>query len=100
MDEIYAVLAFVLFGVGALIYLRVPRKPPPAPPGLVKCPKCTSGNTLKDIGCPNCGNKELKINKSDPAKKYVECPKCGIPPQKLPCQKCGTDLRVLLLPVS
>ncbi len=94
MDILLPALILVVIGIVGLIVLSVTPPPPPKVPAPVKCPTCTEGRTLKDILCPNCGNKTLKPSK--PAGSF-ECEKCRIIAQKLACPKCNTDLIKLLL---
>jgi hypothetical protein len=92
------VITLILVGVCAVGLSILPVKADGSdPPGTVKCPTCATKSTLKDIACPNCGNKKLKINRDDPAKPVVQCPECKIDAAKLPCPKCGTDLIKLLI---
>jgi Zn finger protein HypA/HybF involved in hydrogenase expression len=96
MEIILFALIFVGVCAAGLASLNVKPKESD-PPGKVKCPKCTTESALKDIACPNCGNKKLKINRDDPVKPVVQCPECKIDAAKLPCPKCGTDLIKLLI---
>ncbi len=95
MDVLIAAFIFLIVSLFGLIALRVKPKKPESP-GSVKCPRCSTESSLKDTACPNCRSKELKIVKTDPAKKLVECPKCKMEVTKLICPKCDTDLIKLL----
>ncbi len=89
MDILIPALVLVVLSIVGLTFLKVPPKKKPDDPAPVKCPKCSEGRTLKDILCPNCGNKTLKP--SNPAGSFA-CDKCNTPQPKLPCPKCGCDL--------
>ncbi len=96
MDVLISAFIFLIVGVFGLIALRVKPKKPESE-GSVKCPRCSTESKLKDVACSNCRSKELKIIKTDPAKKLIECPKCKMEVTKLICPKCDTDLIKLLL---
>ncbi len=97
MDILIPALILVVLSIVGLTALKVPPKKPEPVPAPVKCPKCATGSHLKDIACPNCGNKKLKISRANPASPVAECPECKINAGKLACPKCSTDLIKLLI---
>ena len=82
---------FILMLIGATVvgFVFLPASPNEGEPPKVKCPKCTTGSTISDIACPNCGSKAFKLGSP-------ECPKCKMDQPKRPCPKCGCDLVALL----